>query len=292
MAEALNLIFRRVRLDDKPRVLDFTARTWNDGDYIVDVFDEWQADPAGQFTAVELEGQPVAIGKLTELGAGELWLEGIRVDPAQRRKGIGEALHNYHVDLARRLGGDVLRYATDQDNTISQLFGARTGFQHIGSYRWHVADASTHFAPPETLSLDDWPALPAWLASPLMQSTRGLYQRHQSLQWRWGALTESRLRAHLAAGQVFGLPGKPGLRAWSIGARLAGWDEAQVYHLDGIDQPSLVGMAQAMRGYAAESGAKRVATTALDPSPLIDALPEAGYHAEDFTLFIFELGLR
>jgi len=32
-----NLLFRRVRPEDKDRVLAFTEKTWEDGDYIKDV---------------------------------------------------------------------------------------------------------------------------------------------------------------------------------------------------------------------------------------------------------------
>jgi len=283
----LPLVFRPVRLDDKPRVLEFTARTWDDGDYITDVFDEWLADPTGRFTAIELDGQVVAIGKLTDLGEGELWLEGLRVDPAHRRKGIGEALHNYHVDLAKRLGGDVLRYATGEDNVVSKLFGERTGFRHMSDYRWNVADASIDFRQPEKLMPDDWLALRPWLDSSLMRSAHGLYQD----AWKWSALSEARLKAHLETGHVFGLRGESGLRAWSICALEEGWDALPLHHLDGIDRPAVVEMAQAMRRTAADAGRQTVETFALEPSPLIDALGEAGYRVEDITMIIFELRL-
>lgn len=291
----LRLIFRAVRAADKPRVLEFTANTWTEGDYIQDVFDEWLADPTGRFTAIELDahaaalrGRPVAIGKLTDLGEGELWIEGLRVDPAHRRKGIGEALHNYHVDLAKRVGGRVLRYATNFDNVASRLFAERTGFEHVSSYRMHVAGASIDFSLPEKLTLDDWLTLRAWLDSPLMRSAHGLYPR----AWRWSTLSEARVKAHLEAGQVFGLRNESGLHAWSICALEEGWSEASLHHLDGSDPASLVEMAQAMRRYASEAGRKTVETFALEPSPSVAALRASGYRVEDFTLIIFELQLK
>ncbi|MGH2592972.1 MAG: GNAT family N-acetyltransferase [Anaerolineae bacterium] len=284
----LTLVFRPARSEDKPRVLGFTARTWDDGDYIVDVFDAWLADATGRFTAIELDGQVVAIGKLTDLGDGELWLEGLRVDPAHRQKGVGEALHNYHVDLAQRIGGRVLRYATGEDNVVSRMFGERTNFQHISSYRWSVADASTDFRPPERLTLNDLPMLRPCLDSPLMRSAHGLYQE----AWKWRALSEARLKAHLEAGQVLGLRFESGLRAWSICSIEAGSEALPLHHLDGIDRSALVAMAQAMRRTAADASRKTIETFALEPSPLIGALGEAGYRVEDFTMIIFELQLK
>ncbi len=291
----LQLIFRAVRADDKPRVLEFTANTWAEGDYIKEVFDEWLADRTGRFTALELDtrdaalrGQPVAIGKLTDMGEGELWIEGLRVDPAHRRKGIGEALHNYHVDLAKQVGGRVLRYATNFDNVVSRLFAERTGFQHVSSYRMHVAEASIDFSPPEQLTSDDGLALRAWLDSPLMRSARRLYPR----AWRWSSLSVARLQAHLEAGEVFGLRSESGLRAWAICELREGWDAAVLHHLDGSDPASLVAMVQAMRRRTAEAGRKMVETFALEPSPPVDALHAAGYRVEDFMLIIFELQLK
>jgi GNAT superfamily N-acetyltransferase len=289
VADPLNLIFRPVRPADKPRVLDFTAHTWGDeeeGDYIKDVFDDWLADARGQFVAVELDGRAVAIGRLTDLGAGELWLEGLRVDPAYRKQGIGEALHNYCVDRAQRTGG-VLRYATGQDNVVSQMLGARTGFEHVSTCRWHTADASTEFAPPDRLNDADRPTLLAWLDSPHMRSARGLYQ----VLWKWGTLSEARLAAHIEAGQTFGLRGETGLGAWSICSTYEGWDTVQMNHLDGIDQQSMIDMARAMRRHAADAGKTKIEMMALDPSPLIDTLREAGYRCDDFRMWILELRL-
>lgn len=121
------LRFRPVQAGDKDRVLAFTRNTWgeDDSDYIAEVFDDWLIDPRGEFTAVEVNGQVAAIAKLTDLGDDEWWFEGLRVDPAFRRRGIALALNRYQVELARRLGGRVIRYMTGHENTASQTIGAR-----------------------------------------------------------------------------------------------------------------------------------------------------------------------
>lgn len=288
MPDDLGLHFRPVRPEDKPRVLAFTANTWGDGDYIKDVFDDWLVDPRGRFIAAELDGEAVAIARLSDLGEGELWLEGIRVDPAHRRKGIGEALHRYNVDLARRYGGDVLRYATGEDNAASRRFGERTGFKHVANYWWHDAGPSTEFRPPERLTRDDWPALTTRFHSPLVHAPQKLYQHY----WRWRVLSEARLETHLQAGEVFGLRREgSGLRAWSICSPDED-GEMWLQHLDAIDAGSLTEMARAVRRLAAELSCKTIVTFALEPSPLIGALREAGYRTEQFTLIVLELRWR
>jgi len=289
MPDEIDLRIRPVRPGDKPRVLDFTAGTWGDGDYIQDVFDEWLADPAGQFTAVELEGQAVAIARLTDLGDGELWLEGMRVDPKHRKKGISKTLHAYHVSLARKLGGDVLRYATGDDNAVSRILGERTGFRHVGNYWWHEAIPSDEYEPPVRLAREDWPVLRTRFRSPLVRVARRLYQR----DWRWRGLSEVRLKAHLASGEVLGLrrADGTGLRAWSICA-LDEDTQMGLQHLDAIDSASLAEMAGSMRRYARDAGRSLVTTFAPEPSPLIGALREAGYRTEEMAMIVLELKLR
>ncbi len=72
-----------------------------EGDYIHDVFDDWLAERAGEFTAALIDDQVVAIAKLSDLGDGEWWFEGLRVDPDFRRRGIAAALNRYHVAIWR-----------------------------------------------------------------------------------------------------------------------------------------------------------------------------------------------
>src|SRR5512139_1594462 len=121
------LSFRPVQPADKDRIIAFTFNTWgdNEDDYIKDVFDEWAADPRGEFTAAVLEDQVVGISKLTDMGDDEWWLEGLRIVPAYRRLGIASEFNHYHVGLAQRLGGKVIRYMTGDGNLGSQTIGAR-----------------------------------------------------------------------------------------------------------------------------------------------------------------------
>ena len=76
----------------------------------------------------------------TDLGDGEWWFEGLRVDPDFRRRGIAAALNRYHVALARRLGGKVIRYMTGDENVGSQTIGAQAGFQHTVTFAAHLAE--------------------------------------------------------------------------------------------------------------------------------------------------------
>src|SRR5512140_1990946 len=188
------LSFRPVQLEDRDRIIAFTFNTWgdNEDDYIKDVFDDWLADPRGEFTAAVLEDQVVGIAKLTAMGDDEWWFEGLRIDPAYRRRGIATEFNRYHVALAKRLGGKVIRYMTGGGNVGSQAIGARAGFDHIITYAAYLADASHEFSLPTLLTADDWSALARWNDSPLMRYQHGVYRA------AWSAKTLTKAEVHRA----------------------------------------------------------------------------------------------
>ena len=109
--------------------------------------------------------------------------------------------NRYHVDLAKRLGGKVMRYMTGGGNVGSQTIGARAGFQHILTYTAHLAEASDEFPLPTLLTLNDVPALTRWLDSPLMRYQHGVYRD----AWVAKTLTEAELRRAVEANLVYGL---------------------------------------------------------------------------------------
>ncbi len=285
-----HLIFRSVRLEDKPRILEFTAHTWgeDDEDYIQYVFDDWLIDPRGEFTAVESKGQCVAIAKLTDTGSNEWWFEGLRVDPNARGQGIGEALNRYQVDLARKLGGSVIRYMTASDNVGSQVIGTKAGFQHVVTYQLHVADPLIDPSPVDRLTLDDLPALRNWLASPLVHHAHGLYRAG----WKVHSLTEAAVREALQSREVYGLKDRAGrVTAWCVLRPHDGeeTDRLRIDHLDG-ESAAITQLAQSIRSLARQRGKEKVRAGLLEYDPLLKAVSNAGYLPEEdsFGMWVME----
>ena len=294
--------FRPVVSADKDRILAFTAHTWGpaEDDYIRDVFDDWLADQSGEFTAALLDDQVVAIAKLTDLGDGEWWFEGLRVDPDFRRRGIASALNRYHVELARRLGGKVVRYMTGGENVGSQTIGVQTGFQHTVTFAARLAAASDEFDAPSQLTAADVPAMFAWLDSPLV-----CYQ-HNAFRDAWSVqtMTESAIARAMSEGRAFGLKTPDGraerVAAWAV-VRSAEYDDdsednrshrLRIDHLDG-EPDAVIELARQMRGLAARLHRSEVSAGVSDYVPLIEALTQAGYqiNPEHFGLWIMELAL-
>jgi RimJ/RimL family protein N-acetyltransferase len=293
-----NLSFRHVRPEDKNRIIAFTFNTWgdNDDDYIKDVFDDWLADPHGEFTAAVLAGEVVGIAKLTAMNDDEWWFEGLRIDPAYRRQGIAGEFNRYHVELAKRLGGKVIRYMTGGSNVGSQAVGARAGFEHLITYAAYLAAASHEFALPVLLTVEDGPALLRWIDSPLMRYLHGVYRA----AWSAKTLTNAEIRRMLESNLVYGLKHEAGqITAWTL---LREEDEEdtedgdrkrlRVDHFDG-ELNAVIELGKRMRALAATQHRQVVSAGISDYPPLVQALAEAGYalNPDKFSLWVLELKL-
>jgi len=290
------LTFRPVRPEDKDRISAFTFNTWgdNEDDYIKDVYDDWVADPRGEFTAVVLAGKVVGIAKLTDMGGHEWWFEGLRIDPAYRRQGIAGEFNRYHVTLAKRLGGKVIRYMTGGGNVGSQAIGARAGFEHIITYAAYLADASHEFTLPTFLTVHDLPALAQWLDSPLMRYLHAVYRDG----WSAKTLTEAELRHAVEAKLVYGLRDERGrVAAWAL-LRPEEYDEdsephhLRIDHFDG-EMSAVTELALQIRALAASRHRSEVSGGISDFPPLVQAVVDAGYavNPDKFSLWVLELKL-
>ncbi len=280
----VDVSFRPARAQDKARVLEITAHTWGDGDYIAEVWEDWLADPQGELTVAELGGQVVALFKLTVQSPGQMWLEGLRVDPNRRKQGIATAMFERQLDLARKLGGQVVRYSTGHDNAGSHHLAAKLGFCQVAAFQEMNAEPDPA-AGVQVLAMSDWPALQAVLAKAVFLRMAGnLYEYN----WKWHSLTAERLQAHLAAGQVVG--------TWQPDGRLAAWaiiampERSEHVHLHWIEgeASALVALAGAVRGRAAQAAKTGVEAMVFKDESMVSALDMASYKAEPWVMHVFE----
>lgn len=118
-----DLVIRPVRPQDRDRVLELTADVWDGGDYLPRVFDQWVADPAGNFQAGELGGTLVALQRLRPIAPGIVFYEGMRVASTHRRLGLGRAMLREALAEARRSGAREVRLVTGNPHAM-RLFQA------------------------------------------------------------------------------------------------------------------------------------------------------------------------
>jgi RimJ/RimL family protein N-acetyltransferase len=132
------LVLRDARPGDRRAILGFTRRTWGEyGDFIHKVWRSWIADKSGRFIVAELEGTPVGIAKINDFGRGQIWLEGLRVDPGHRGKGIARAINREVVRTLGRMRPRAVRYCTGAGNQASRHIGGRFGFRVAGHFRYY-----------------------------------------------------------------------------------------------------------------------------------------------------------
>jgi GNAT superfamily N-acetyltransferase len=122
---------------DKPAVLKVSSRIWEGNDYVPLFYDRWVKE--GGFWAGELRGRIVGYGKATELAPGELWLEGLRVDPDSRKQGVGKELSRQVVYKTLERRPVSLRLATaDVNHESIHIIETVMGFKLYAQYRFFV----------------------------------------------------------------------------------------------------------------------------------------------------------
>jgi RimJ/RimL family protein N-acetyltransferase len=121
---------RPMRATDKPAILDIASRTWDGGDYLPHVFDDWLADADGEFVAALLDGKVAGCGKLSFVTPHDAWLEGLRKDPEVTEGGLAETItRHFLLHLANRSGLASIRFSTYIFNERSIAVNERLGFE-------------------------------------------------------------------------------------------------------------------------------------------------------------------
>lgn len=116
------LMFRRATLADETAVLALTAPLIDGPDYIAHSFQAWVHDQRGIFVVVLADEQLVATSKISELGPGEWWFEGLRVARTYRQRGIATALQYHLVKTVEEMGWGTVRFLTGSNNrTVCRL---------------------------------------------------------------------------------------------------------------------------------------------------------------------------
>ncbi len=283
---------RLARPEDKAAVLAFCAQTWEWGDYLPQVWDEWLNDPGGRLLVATLDERPVAVMHLRMVAPEEGWLEGMRVDPAARNQGIARALGARGREEARALGAKVVRLATHSENSVAQHVLERDGYEHIGTFVVYEAPAGlvqdTELPRPATPA--DVPDVLALLdRSSIFPAIGGLAY----YEWAGRALTEALMEERLASGNLLVLKQGATLQAFALcHPQEEGEPDLQVEYLDGATEEA-GRLAYGLRAVAAARGLEQVVLVIPDQLMLRDMLVGTGYQTEDSGAFwVYERALE
>ncbi len=148
-----DFVFRRARAADETAVRALSALIWGGEDYAGGSFHEWLADEMGQFTVVYDGDRLAAFGKLSCLSPGEWWLEGLRVHPDYRGRGLARLLHDHALTLADEMGSGTLRFSTASTTPATHRLAETTGFTRTQVRLWAGVERAEGAVPAEPVAL-------------------------------------------------------------------------------------------------------------------------------------------
>jgi len=288
---------RSARVEDREAVLAFCTQTWNWGDYVEYVWDQWLHNPKGQLLVAIADDKAVGVANMQMLDSTNAWLEGFRVDPAYRRQGIARALSENALLEAMRRGATHARLMVESTNEASiQLFESMH-MRQVGSFMLYDAvplTTSSERAVREQIQLAtqvDLDDIINYLnVSNLFPLVGGLY-------YTWFAaypITAELLDEKIAAQQIYLL------RRWDRVDGLAIVDTREgsvkknclsLGYIDGTTIESVSLIAYDLRHRLADLGLASIRVYAPDLILVHDALGGIGYESGGTAYYTFERGL-
>ncbi len=199
---------RPALVDDVPRITRWTQNTFDWGDYVPERLPIWLADPDSH-TVVCADGEEVVgVSNTVMLSPTEAWLEGARVHPEHRRRGIGSLMNRAGLDWARARGARVARLGVEEDNTAAIGQVERMGYRRTST--WAHATLRPLQRPPTSLASGLQPAPSAdvdaawlsWISGELSRPGREML----ALSWRWRTATPADLVSAVKAGSFYQSP--------------------------------------------------------------------------------------
>jgi len=267
---------------DKADVLEFTKFTWNAGDYIHFVWDDWLADPHGILAAAEYGGSCVGIAKVSLSAPGQWWLEGFRVDPKFQGQGIGSHIHGYVNNWWLEHGDGVVRFMTSSNRVKVHHLAGALGFEKIlemNELEAPVLDEPCEtFRPVQADEIQE--ALRFASSSPQMKTSHGLFD----VGWHVICPDEEILTDIQRRGLAFWWRGREGLLlVWED------WGDEGGLSLPACGMESLPDLLGDARRLAAQRGHEVAFWIAPLSDEIMSAAVAAGYALyKNHDLFLYE----
>lgn len=287
---------RRAREEDREAVLAFSSQTWEWGDYIAYVWDEWLHADNGALFVATLDGQPVGIANLRMLNASEAWLEGMRVDPTHRQHGVASALFDAQITAARRRHAQTARLITESTNTAAMRLIERKHLRRVNAYAQFRASPLTTptkrqygLVEPSLATLADSDEIIDYLnVSNIFPATGGLY----NATFTGYSITAALIEQKIIDQQMYLL------RRWDRLDGLAmveprdfrGEKWLAIGYIDGTTE-SISLLAYALRKLLPDTGLQAISANIPDLMMVRDAFTGAEYEWDGSVFYIYERSL-
>lgn len=279
---------RPARPDDAAFIASWTTDTFDWGDYVADRFDTWLIEERSSVIVAEVDGNPVAMGRIRMVSESEAWSSAMRVHPDHRRSGLGSAVGDAMWEWAVEAGARVVRLAVEDWNEAARGQVTKAGFRSVGSWLWArrgVGDSSpvpegnggVRVKGAEALRLahraEAEPALLSWSRGELSRAAHGLFQS----QWTWRRLRIEHLAEAAARTALW-----EGRTGWAIATR-----EDDRFLVDWIETTpeDARAMVRALVERAADSGADMMRAMIPDVDWLVRAFRRSGFETGGITVY-------
>src|SRR5436309_1603830 len=130
----MSVIVREAKPSDKEPLMGFVTKTWGGHDYIPSVWDEWLHDKGGKIFVVEVDGKQVGMNRVRLLKDGTGWLEGVRIHPDFRGKGLASLLGEKSMQYASGFGVSAFRLTSSSRNRAARRQVAKMGFSEVARF--------------------------------------------------------------------------------------------------------------------------------------------------------------
>ncbi|MFZ2096260.1 MAG: GNAT family N-acetyltransferase [Anaerolineales bacterium] len=287
LSDNQNIIVCRPALQkDTAEVMELCSYIWEGNDYIPDVWGEWLADPDGLLGVAEYHGRVVGVFKLTKFQEREWYMEGLRVHPDYRDRGIASHIHEYVVETWRRMGSGIIRLVTGSYNVKVHRMCEETGFKRVAEfipYRAAISqDGKEHWS---RLKIEEAAkALEFMLNNPVHALSRGLI----NLGWVYADPQLKHIQEAAKEGHAWWWrDGQGFISIWE--------DEEEGERQPGIEiiacrLNDIEGLLKDFRNLMGDLGYKSVGWVAPNHPEVISSLEKAGFERSwDMSLYAYEL---
>jgi ribosomal protein S18 acetylase RimI-like enzyme len=144
---------RPLKESDRDDVLEIAKHTWDGHDYLPYFFDAWLKDENSHTAAIEHKGHVISLANLRVIEKGRTgWMEGLRVHPDYRGKGLASLLTKHVVEIAKEIKVERIRYTTATDNQSSLHLGEMVGMERKFdlAFYWHENPRELTWRTPES----------------------------------------------------------------------------------------------------------------------------------------------
>ena len=142
----MNAKVRLARPTDRDQLMSFIKDVWGGHDYIPRIWDEWLKDETGRMFVVETDGGPVGMSRVKFIEDGSAWLEGARVHPDFRGRGLATMLGESSMRTAIDWGAKVFRLTSWSRNKAAHRQIARMNFKESSRISAYEPGKGARFA--------------------------------------------------------------------------------------------------------------------------------------------------